>query len=392
MTEYAPLTTAQKKKVLGLNAAKMYDIPVPAELQLPDADEPAGRARAAPTNLAGADDGIATALPTQSLRGAATPWSTPSSTSRSPTWASSALAVRRRPRRRRQGAPAAADVVLLAELRLPDGLGRQRRPGRAGVDARRGGRARRPPRLGDHQRRPGRRRRLPGHVRARGARSRLDELRATFQRKAHTAAMERCLTGLLRADPTCPRSRSARVTLADLPAGRRHGALLRRRAALGLPTHRALVAGRPRGPRVPPKTCRLRAAPGPVDPHLDRRQRALLPRSAAHPLRARRRGRSGRRRAHLHPRPHHAPLKHEGAQQMSTMRAVQVVGYHPNLEMTNPGTRADRAVRRRRQDRRRRACAAPTCTSSRASGPRRSRRQLPYTIGHENAGWVDAVG
>ena len=29
----------------------------------------------------------------------------------------------------------------------------------------------------------------------------LDELRATFRRKAHTAAMERCLTALLRADP-----------------------------------------------------------------------------------------------------------------------------------------------------------------------------------------------
>ncbi len=41
MTEYAPLTTALKKKVLGLNAAKLYDLPVPAELQLPDADETA---------------------------------------------------------------------------------------------------------------------------------------------------------------------------------------------------------------------------------------------------------------------------------------------------------------------------------------------------------------
>jgi predicted TIM-barrel fold metal-dependent hydrolase len=41
LTEYGPLTVAQKKKVLGLNAAKMYDIPVPAELQLPDADETA---------------------------------------------------------------------------------------------------------------------------------------------------------------------------------------------------------------------------------------------------------------------------------------------------------------------------------------------------------------
>jgi hypothetical protein len=29
----------QKRKILGLNAAKMYDIPVPAELQLPDANE-----------------------------------------------------------------------------------------------------------------------------------------------------------------------------------------------------------------------------------------------------------------------------------------------------------------------------------------------------------------
>ncbi len=40
MTEYAPVTTAQKKKILGLNAAAMYDIDVPAELRLPDADEP----------------------------------------------------------------------------------------------------------------------------------------------------------------------------------------------------------------------------------------------------------------------------------------------------------------------------------------------------------------
>ena len=35
------ITTAQKKKVLGLNAAKLYDLPVPAHLQLPDADETA---------------------------------------------------------------------------------------------------------------------------------------------------------------------------------------------------------------------------------------------------------------------------------------------------------------------------------------------------------------
>ena len=34
LTEYAPLTVAQKKKILGLNAARMYDIPVPAELDI----------------------------------------------------------------------------------------------------------------------------------------------------------------------------------------------------------------------------------------------------------------------------------------------------------------------------------------------------------------------
>jgi len=39
-TDYAKLTTATKKKILGLNAAKLYDIPVPAEYQLPTtADE-----------------------------------------------------------------------------------------------------------------------------------------------------------------------------------------------------------------------------------------------------------------------------------------------------------------------------------------------------------------
>jgi predicted TIM-barrel fold metal-dependent hydrolase len=34
-TDYPKLTTASKKKILGLNAARLYDIPVPAECQLP---------------------------------------------------------------------------------------------------------------------------------------------------------------------------------------------------------------------------------------------------------------------------------------------------------------------------------------------------------------------
>ncbi|MGW6444053.1 amidohydrolase family protein [Lentzea sp. NPDC055074] len=41
MTEYAPLTVAQKKKILGLNAARMYDIPVPAGLDLAPVEQEA---------------------------------------------------------------------------------------------------------------------------------------------------------------------------------------------------------------------------------------------------------------------------------------------------------------------------------------------------------------
>lgn len=59
----------------------------------------------------------------------------------------------------------------------------------------------------------------------------LDELRATFTHKAHTAAMERALTALLRADPSAD---VREVTLGDLPDDAA-AALRRRRAAVGLP-------------------------------------------------------------------------------------------------------------------------------------------------------------
>lgn len=64
----------------------------------------------------------------------------------------------------------------------------------------------------------------------------LDELRETFHRKAHTAAMERSLTGLLRADPALSETSLGEVTLGDLPDDTHTRALLRRRAQLGLPT------------------------------------------------------------------------------------------------------------------------------------------------------------
>jgi metal-sulfur cluster biosynthetic enzyme len=63
----------------------------------------------------------------------------------------------------------------------------------------------------------------------------LDELRSTFRRKAHTAAMERCLTDLLRANAELVETDMGTVRLWDLPAGRNKDALLRRRSALGLP-------------------------------------------------------------------------------------------------------------------------------------------------------------
>ncbi len=64
----------------------------------------------------------------------------------------------------------------------------------------------------------------------------LDELRETFRRKAHTAAMERCLTGLLRSDPGRTEASMGDVVLGDLPADDARAALLRCRHALGLST------------------------------------------------------------------------------------------------------------------------------------------------------------
>ncbi|MFC8038012.1 metal-sulfur cluster assembly factor [Paenarthrobacter sp. NPDC057355] len=63
----------------------------------------------------------------------------------------------------------------------------------------------------------------------------LDELRQMFRRKAHTAAMERCLTDLLRSNASLEATAMGTIRLRDLPAGRNKEALLRRRSALGLP-------------------------------------------------------------------------------------------------------------------------------------------------------------
>ena len=64
----------------------------------------------------------------------------------------------------------------------------------------------------------------------------LDELRETFRRKAHTAAMERCLTALLRSDAQWSESSLGNARLSDLPDDADTQALLRRRRAVGLST------------------------------------------------------------------------------------------------------------------------------------------------------------
>ena len=71
----------------------------------------------------------------------------------------------------------------------------------------------------------------------------LDELRRTFLRKAHTAAMERCVSSLMRQKGVDP-SQIHRLTLRDVPEGRAKAALLRRRVAVGLspcPNSRVMV-------------------------------------------------------------------------------------------------------------------------------------------------------
>jgi hypothetical protein len=63
----------------------------------------------------------------------------------------------------------------------------------------------------------------------------LEELRMTFRRKAHTAAMERVLTSMLRARSGLHEHDLATVTLGDVPQGPAKDALRQRRTALGLP-------------------------------------------------------------------------------------------------------------------------------------------------------------
>lgn len=92
----------------------------------------------------------------------------------------------------------------------------------------------------------------------------LDELRRTFQRKAHLAAVERCCRAML-AGGVWTLEELPMLELFDLPEGRLKSALLRRREAIGLPTGshaRVLVdhIGRPAGTSDTALWLRLAAA------------------------------------------------------------------------------------------------------------------------------------
>jgi metal-sulfur cluster biosynthetic enzyme len=89
----------------------------------------------------------------------------------------------------------------------------------------------------------------------------LEELRWTFRRKAHTAALERCLTYLLRANPELAETQVGTVRVGDLPTGRNKDALLRRRSALGLPEAAdSIVLVNHDGDPYPPGPSRWRCA------------------------------------------------------------------------------------------------------------------------------------
>lgn len=93
----------------------------------------------------------------------------------------------------------------------------------------------------------------------------LEELRATFRRKAHAAAMERVLTRLLKDRPELDEADLHAITVADLPDEPATRSLLNRREAVGFdnsPSALALVddEGRPCTPEQVPFRLRFARA------------------------------------------------------------------------------------------------------------------------------------
>ena len=296
-SDYPRLTTATKKKILGLNAAKLYDIEVPAEFQLASARRRrtppprAGRRRSWSTgSMTSATDTRRASLAQRSGRARlgqrrarrAGDGARPGAR-RADHHARVRRLVHRLPGRGRAGPAAAAHLLLRAQLRLPDGGRRLRR----GVGHPRGApgrdRARRPLRLGRDQRRGGRAGGLRAVVRRRGGRRAGRAARRLPPQGGHG----RHRPGL----PAAARRRGRPGQPAGADPGRvrpppRCSGCRERRAELGLPAgDDALAADRPGDRGAACARIRRAAAPaaGPADPDQHRSERQHLPRHAAAP-------------------------------------------------------------------------------------------------------------
>ena len=162
LSDYAKLTTATKKKILGLNAAKLYDIKVPAEFLVPaQAGEPGreGRRGAGHRGMSSVTDAPAASISAVGLAGAVLRGpgdGARSGARRAHHHPGVRLVLHRLGGGAGAGPAAPADVLLRPQLRLPDG-GRRLRRGRRGAGRGRGrGDPRRPLRVGRDQRRRGR--------------------------------------------------------------------------------------------------------------------------------------------------------------------------------------------------------------------------------------------
>ena len=183
-SDFPRVNTDTKKKILGLNAAKLYDIEVPAEFQIKDASAPASQddaqlvettpqwlrehdcfrhQRISVRGASGAGGrpappvaGAAAAAPVASARPRRAGDGARPGARRAGNLARLRVLVHRLPGRGRAGPAAAAHLLLRAQLRLPDGGRRLRRGVRHSRGAPGRDRARRSLRLGRDQRRGGR--------------------------------------------------------------------------------------------------------------------------------------------------------------------------------------------------------------------------------------------
>ncbi len=190
----------------------------------------------------------------------------------------------------------------------------------------------------------------------------LDELRATFRRKAHLACLERACRKLIESGWHV--EELAHVQLADLPDSPERASLVRRRAELGMSVEDGAHAVRRRRRRA----CRRR---------LGRRAAAV---------REDRAGQRGRQRRVL---PGAVDDEVSGG---VAVKAVRLNKYDTTPELVDVAepvveSPLDVVVR---------IGGAGVCRTDlhiiEGQWEEKSGVTLPYTLGHENAGWIEAVG